>query len=315
MKRLLIAALAAFTSLAFGTTLTPVQLLNPSGSTAGQAIVSTGASSAPGWSNVTASGLVAQAANTVVANITAASASPTAVAMPTCNTSSSALKYTPVTGFTCNTAINASTLNGTAAASYALLASPAFTGTPTAPTAAAGTNTTQLATTAFAQNAVTGGGNAGSFTTLTASGLITPSTTSGIKGTAVADNASAGSVGEYTLTTGASGVSLATGAYANLTSVTLTPGDWDLEGVCALTASAPTTAMICGLNTVSNASPGGAQQYGITYGSAVLGSSTIATPVVRFNVSASTTVYVGGQANFSSGTVTGQGWIRQRRIR
>lgn len=36
---------------------------------------------------------------------------------------------------------------------YALLASPAFTGTPTAPTAAYGTNTTQLATTAFVQNA------------------------------------------------------------------------------------------------------------------------------------------------------------------
>ena len=35
------------------------------------------------------------------------------------------------------------------AANYALLASPAFTGTPTAPTAALGTNTTQIATTAF----------------------------------------------------------------------------------------------------------------------------------------------------------------------
>ena len=34
---------------------------------------------------------------------------------------------------------------------YATLASPAFTGTPTAPTAAAGTNTTQIATTAFVQ--------------------------------------------------------------------------------------------------------------------------------------------------------------------
>jgi predicted NACHT family NTPase len=32
---------------------------------------------------------------------------------------------------------------------YALLASPNFTGTPTAPTASAGTNTTQLATTAY----------------------------------------------------------------------------------------------------------------------------------------------------------------------
>lgn len=36
----------------------------------------------------------------------------------------------------------------------AKLASPAFTGTPTAPTASAGTNTTQIATTAFVQNAV-----------------------------------------------------------------------------------------------------------------------------------------------------------------
>lgn len=40
------------------------------------------------------------------------------------------------------------------ASTYAKLASPALTGTPTAPTAAAGTNTTQIATTAFVQAAV-----------------------------------------------------------------------------------------------------------------------------------------------------------------
>lgn len=37
---------------------------------------------------------------------------------------------------------------------YATLASPTFTGTPAAPTATAGTNTTQLATTAFVQSAI-----------------------------------------------------------------------------------------------------------------------------------------------------------------
>ncbi|WP_350312924.1 phage tail protein [Dickeya fangzhongdai] len=37
---------------------------------------------------------------------------------------------------------------------YALIVSPAFTGNPTAPTAAAGTNTTQLATTAFVAGAI-----------------------------------------------------------------------------------------------------------------------------------------------------------------
>jgi hypothetical protein len=40
---------------------------------------------------------------------------------------------------------------------YAPLASPTFTGTPSAPTAAAGTNTTQIATTAFVNNAVGAG--------------------------------------------------------------------------------------------------------------------------------------------------------------
>ena len=39
---------------------------------------------------------------------------------------------------------------------YAKLASPALTGTPTAPTASSGTNTTQIATTAFVTSAVSG---------------------------------------------------------------------------------------------------------------------------------------------------------------
>ena len=41
---------------------------------------------------------------------------------------------------------------------YATLVSPTFTGTPAAPTATGGTNTTQLATTAFVQTAVGGAG-------------------------------------------------------------------------------------------------------------------------------------------------------------
>ena len=40
------------------------------------------------------------------------------------------------------------------------IASPTFTGTPAGPTAGAGTNTTQLATTAFVQTAATNAANA-----------------------------------------------------------------------------------------------------------------------------------------------------------
>lgn len=47
-------------------------------------------------------------------------------------------------------------LNG-AAASWAPIASPQFTGTPTAPTAAAGNNSTRIATTAFVAAAIAAG--------------------------------------------------------------------------------------------------------------------------------------------------------------
>lgn len=54
MKKILAALLALVSSLAFGTTLSPITLLNPAGSSSGQAIVSTGASSAPAWAGVNA---------------------------------------------------------------------------------------------------------------------------------------------------------------------------------------------------------------------------------------------------------------------
>lgn len=69
------------------------------------------------------------------------------------------------------TNVDAASLGGSAAALYALLASPTFTGVPAAPTASPGTNTTQLATTAFVTAAAfssalpSQAGNAGKFVT------------------------------------------------------------------------------------------------------------------------------------------------------
>lgn len=54
-----------------------------------------------------------------------------------------------------------------ALSSKAPLVSPSFTGTPIAPTAPAGTNTTQIATTAFVQTAVAAGGGGGGSTDIT----------------------------------------------------------------------------------------------------------------------------------------------------
>jgi hypothetical protein len=79
MKKLFVALLALISCAAFGTTFVPVQLLNPTGSTSGQAIISTGASSAPAWGNVSAAaltGLVPTANGGLGANYGSASGVP-----------------------------------------------------------------------------------------------------------------------------------------------------------------------------------------------------------------------------------------------
>jgi hypothetical protein len=84
-----------------------------------------------------------------------------------------------------------STVSGTG--SMVLANSPALTGTPTAPTAAPGTNTTQIATTAFVQQVA---GNLGTMSTQNANNVvITGGTITGITDLAVAD----GGTGRSTL--------------------------------------------------------------------------------------------------------------------
>jgi hypothetical protein len=87
----------------------------------------------------------------------------------------------------------------TGTGSMALSASPTFTGIPAAPTASSGTNTTQLATTAFVQASTTALG-LGTMSTQNANAVaITGGTITGITDLAVAD----GGTGRSTLTANA----------------------------------------------------------------------------------------------------------------
>jgi hypothetical protein len=175
MKRILACFAALLAASAFGATTLPVQLLNPTGSTVGQTIVSTGSGSAPGWGTVPLSGLSAVAANTVIANFTGASATPTAFSMPSCSTSSSALQYTSGTGVTCSTAINAATLLGfNWATPGAIGATTPSTGAFT--TLSASSTVSGSGFSAYLASPPAIGGTAaaaGSFTTLSASGTLT----------------------------------------------------------------------------------------------------------------------------------------------
>lgn len=287
MKRFL-AAIAATLVAAGGiaATLSPVQLLNPAGSAAGHAIVSNGPSTAPAWSAVSATALAPIAANTLLGNATGASAAPTAVAVPSCSTSASALNWTSGSGLTCNVAVNAAQLGG------ATFAAPGAIGSTTPST--------------------------GAFTTISATGAITPSQTAGIVGTTTNNNANAGSFGEY-VTNSASGVSLTTATTANITSVSLTAGDWDVSGAVTYSPAGSTTvsALTTGISTTSATLPsnntGG---YNLLALSFTTGATQVhGTQDVRISIAGTTTVYLVAQAQFGVSTMTANGFIRARRVR
>lgn len=125
MKRTLAGALAALlTFSAYATTFVPPALINPAGSTSGQALLSTGPTGAVAWGSIGLGNLPQAAANTVLGNGTASTAVVTALAVPSCSAAGSALKWTSATGFSCGTGygLTANPLSQFAATTSAQLA-------------------------------------------------------------------------------------------------------------------------------------------------------------------------------------------------
>jgi hypothetical protein len=150
-------------------------------------------------------------------------------------------------------------------------------------------------------------------------GTFTPSTTNGIVGTTLANEANAGSIGEVITNTGTN-VSLTTAVSANVTSVVLTAGDWDVYGSIAFngTASTSTSRVVGGLSTVSATLPAQPYYYQHQYGVGGFTSATLpngSVPMQRINVSTTTTVYLVAQATFTASTETATGVIIARRAR
>ena len=218
-------------------------------------------------------------------------------------------------GFT--TLLSPYLLSATASSTYAPIASPTFTGIPAAPTAAATTNTTQLATTAMVNSAITGNNLAGSFTTLAASSTINPSQIAGIVGTTTNNNANAGSVGEFPTPANLTGVSLSTGVAANVSSISLTAGDWEVSGSIQFVPAATTTVQVItgGVTSSSATLPTSAALTLIQSTLATGALEIIPVPVQRFSLASTTTVYIVAQATFGVSTMTAGGFLHVRRVR
>lgn len=167
-------------------------------------------------------------------------------------------------------------------------------------------------------NAAIGGTTpaAGKFTTLQATGAITPSTTAGIVGTTLADNANAGSVGEYQ-SASPTGNAMASGTIQNAASLNLSAGDWDVSGTVQFLPTGVTSfgTLIAGISTVSSTIGSVGTSNVLQFTMSNDAACHIPTPTVRINVSVSTNVFLVAEAVWTGGTMTNNAFIRARRVR
>lgn len=164
---------------------------------------------------------------------------------------------------------------------------------------------------------------------------LAPSTTAGIVGTTLADNANAGSVGEFICaqvsnggsptgcaTNSSTPVSLTSGTPANVTSVSLSAGDWDCRGAVYFNPGATTTLTLAGgwISTASatvpaNGNASGAEYFTSSQIQAAQGAFGWPVGTLRVNVSSTTTVYLSSYAGFGTSTLAANGFIGCRRVR
>lgn len=143
-----------------------------------------------------------------------------------------------------------------------------------------------------------------------------------LRGTSTNDNAAAGMVGEYIEATLASGssVSLTTDVAANVISISLTPGDWDVYGQSSFTTAATTsiTRLMTSISATSNTLDNTVGKLARFVTPAIVPGAEFNTQPVgpfRVSLSATTTIYLVVRGTFTVSTLTAFGFIRARRMR
>jgi hypothetical protein len=156
-------------------------------------------------------------------------------------------------------------------------------------------------------------------TTLSVVADFNPSAGVALRGAPTNSAAVAGFIGEY-LTNNTNTVAMTSGVAITITSLSLSPGDWDVEGTLQFNpaGSTITQAATAGINLTNNTLPaamtaGGVNQVIAT--SAAGFSHILPTGSQRVSIAVTTTVYLVGYVVFSTSTMTGSGFIRARRMR
>ncbi|MGG1948965.1 hypothetical protein AB1286_29865 [Trinickia sp. NRRL B-1857] len=321
MKRILVALITLASSVAFAATTVPIQLLNPTGSSSGQAIVSIGASSAPVWGSVgagaiagttqydvavgTGSGLgfISPGTSGYVFGSNGTSAYPSFQSLTSLGiaTAGANANITSLTGLTTplgtwggGLGANNSSANGV----------PVFSSGTATVTATTGTGAPVLATSP----------------TITTPAIVGPT-----NGTAAA----AGNVGEVIcaqVTNGGSPTGCATnsstpvslttsGNTYNVTSIMLTPGNWLVWGqVLTIPAGTTTQSSVAGgINSTSASFTGVAAEFVLPFSAGAGQAVGGALHPMPIRVTTNTTYYLVVNAAFAVSTNTAIGYIAAQR--
>lgn len=138
-------------------------------------------------------------------------------------------------------------------------------------------------------------------------------------GTTTNDNAAAGMIGEYLSATNVPGTPMTNGVNTNVDSISLTPGDWDVRGTIVFSSiGGAANSLSAGLTTTSATLPSSFATGALLEVSAAFTPSLgniFAFCTVRFSLAVTTTVYMVGQASFTTGTMIGYGFLGARRVR
>lgn len=186
-----------------------------------------------------------------------------------------------------------------------------------------------MATNNAVNTSLSGQTGTGTFVGATSPTLVTPTlgaatatsvafspTTGGIIGTTAADNAGAGNVGEVissTILVG-SAVSLVSGVAKNMTSISLTAGDWDVYGNITFGIGNLITNCAAWISLSSATGPDDALLNLASFTSGLVNGFSCIAPFFRANVSTTTTVYISGVSTFTGSTsMCGQIYARRRR--
>lgn len=141
----------------------------------------------------------------------------------------------------------------------------------------------------------------------------------GIIGTSTNDSASSGNVGQIVTSAVASGSpqTLSTGTAANVTSISLTAGDWDVEGnINFIDTAATVTETEGGIGSTSATLPtDGTEVYSGVQLVAATTNDGLTLPRKRITISSTTTIYLVASQTFTGTGATAFGSITARRVR